>query len=130
MEPTMPNDEDARPVAARRPDAEHQPPQLSVLANHMHGHRSDPGEEGGVPGRYQRPDLELRAAADRAGHPRDREPPRRERRQAASQLRGNAFFGGVPSFERELVEGMNASLARIRVEAIRAKDISRPTLLA
>src|SRR6476660_7104164 len=54
----------------------------------MHGHRSDPGAEGGVPGRYQRPDLELRAAADRAGHPCDRESPRRERRQTGSQLRG------------------------------------------
>jgi uncharacterized protein YndB with AHSA1/START domain len=29
----------------------------------------------------------------------------------------NAFFGGVPSFERELVEGMNASLARIKAAA-------------
>jgi hypothetical protein len=29
----------------------------------------------------------------------------------------NAFFGGVPNFERELVEGMNASLARIKAAA-------------
>jgi hypothetical protein len=29
----------------------------------------------------------------------------------------NAFFGGVPSFERELVEGMNASLAHIKAAA-------------
>jgi hypothetical protein len=29
----------------------------------------------------------------------------------------NAFFGGVPSFERELVEGMNTSLARIKAAA-------------
>ncbi len=29
----------------------------------------------------------------------------------------NAFFGGVPSFEKELVEGMNASLARIKAAA-------------
>jgi hypothetical protein len=29
----------------------------------------------------------------------------------------NAFFGGVRSFERELVEGMNASLARIKAAA-------------
>ena len=35
MEPTMPNDEEARPVTAGHPDGEHQPPQLSVLANHM-----------------------------------------------------------------------------------------------
>jgi hypothetical protein len=26
-------------------------------------------------------------------------------------------FGGVPSFERELVEGMNASLVRIKAAA-------------
>jgi hypothetical protein len=29
----------------------------------------------------------------------------------------NALFGGVPSFERELVDGMNASLSRIRAAA-------------
>jgi uncharacterized protein YndB with AHSA1/START domain len=29
----------------------------------------------------------------------------------------NAFFGGVPNFERELVEGMNASLTRIKAAA-------------
>ena len=29
----------------------------------------------------------------------------------------NAFFRGVPSFERELVEGMNTSLARIKAAA-------------
>ena len=29
----------------------------------------------------------------------------------------NKLFGGVPSFERELVEGMNASLARIKAAA-------------
>ena len=29
----------------------------------------------------------------------------------------NAFLGGVPNFERELVEGMNASLARIKAAA-------------
>jgi uncharacterized protein YndB with AHSA1/START domain len=29
----------------------------------------------------------------------------------------NAMFGGVPSFEQELVEGMNASLARIKAAA-------------
>jgi hypothetical protein len=29
----------------------------------------------------------------------------------------NAFFGGVRNFERELVEGMNASLARIKAAA-------------
>jgi hypothetical protein len=29
----------------------------------------------------------------------------------------NALFGGVPSFERELVDGMNDSLERIKVAA-------------
>lgn len=29
----------------------------------------------------------------------------------------NAFMGGVPAFEQELVEGMNASLARIKAAA-------------
>ncbi|TFV56231.1 SRPBCC family protein [Mycobacterium sp. PS03-16] len=31
----------------------------------------------------------------------------------------NALFGGVPSFEKELVEGMNESLARIKAAAER-----------
>jgi hypothetical protein len=29
----------------------------------------------------------------------------------------NALFGGVDSFERELVDGMNASLAKIKAAA-------------
>ena len=29
----------------------------------------------------------------------------------------NAFFGGVPGFEHELVDGMNRSLARIKAAA-------------
>jgi hypothetical protein len=32
-------------------------------------------------------------------------------------FRVNALMGGVPSFERELIEGMNASLARIKAVA-------------
>ena len=34
-----------------------------------------------------------------------------------SNLGVNALFGGVPSFERELIEGMNSSLARIKAAA-------------
>ena len=37
--------------------------------------------------------------------------------KAVSNLTVNALFGGVPSFERELVEGMNTSLARIKAAA-------------
>jgi len=36
---------------------------------------------------------------------------------AFSTLSVNAMFGGVPSFERELVDGMNASLSRIKAAA-------------
>lgn len=36
---------------------------------------------------------------------------------AVSNALVGAFFGGVPSFEDELVEGMNASLARIKAAA-------------
>lgn len=36
---------------------------------------------------------------------------------ALSNMTVNALFGGVPSFERELVEGMNESLARIKAAA-------------
>ena len=39
--------------------------------------------------------------------------------KAISNFTINALLGGVPSFERELVEGMNASLARIKVAAER-----------
>lgn len=37
----------------------------------------------------------------------------------ASTVTVNALFGGVPSFERELVEGMNESLAKIKAAAER-----------
>lgn len=36
---------------------------------------------------------------------------------AVSNALVNAFMGGVPSFEDELVDGMNASLARIKAAA-------------
>lgn len=36
---------------------------------------------------------------------------------AMSNLVVNALFGGVPSFENELIDGMNASLARIKAAA-------------
>jgi hypothetical protein len=35
----------------------------------------------------------------------------------ASNFLVNMLFGGVPSFEDELVDGMNASLARIKAAA-------------
>jgi len=38
---------------------------------------------------------------------------------AISNMTVNALFGGVPSFEEELVEGMNTSLARIKAAAER-----------
>ncbi len=37
--------------------------------------------------------------------------------KAAPNFTVNALFGGVPNFERELVEGMNTSLARIKAAA-------------
>jgi uncharacterized protein YndB with AHSA1/START domain len=37
--------------------------------------------------------------------------------KATSNLVVSALFGGVPSFERELVDGMNDSLARIKAAA-------------
>jgi hypothetical protein len=37
--------------------------------------------------------------------------------KATSNLVISTLFGGDPSFERELVEGMNASLARIKATA-------------
>jgi uncharacterized protein YndB with AHSA1/START domain len=37
--------------------------------------------------------------------------------KAVSNMTVNALFGGVPSFERELVEGMNQTLERIKAAA-------------
>jgi uncharacterized protein YndB with AHSA1/START domain len=37
--------------------------------------------------------------------------------KALSNMSVNAMFGGVPNFERELVDGMNASLSRIKAAA-------------
>ena len=39
----------------------------SVLADHEHGHRSDPGEKARIPGEHQQHHLELRVGADRNG---------------------------------------------------------------
>jgi len=36
---------------------------------------------------------------------------------AFANMSVNAMFGGVPNFERELVDGMNASLSRIKAAA-------------
>ena len=36
---------------------------------------------------------------------------------AFSNMSVNALMGGVPSFERELVDGMNESLSRIKAAA-------------
>jgi hypothetical protein len=36
---------------------------------------------------------------------------------AVSNMSINALMGGVPSFERELVDGMNATLSRIKAAA-------------
>ena len=36
---------------------------------------------------------------------------------AFSNMAINALMGGVPSFERELVDGMNATLSRIKAAA-------------
>jgi hypothetical protein len=38
---------------------------------------------------------------------------------AFSNMSINAWMGGVPSFERELVDGMNATLSRIKAAAER-----------
>ncbi len=40
--------------------------------------------------------------------------------KAVSTMTTNALLGGVPSFERELLDGMNASLARIKAAAERS----------
>ncbi len=37
--------------------------------------------------------------------------------KAVSNMTVNAVLGGVPSFESELVDGMNTSLARIKAAA-------------
>jgi hypothetical protein len=37
--------------------------------------------------------------------------------KVAFRVNANAFFGGVPGFEHELVDGMNRSLARIKAVA-------------
>jgi hypothetical protein len=37
--------------------------------------------------------------------------------KAITNMTVNALMGGVPSFERELVDGMNATLSRIKAAA-------------
>ncbi|HUO37589.1 MAG TPA: SRPBCC family protein [Mycobacterium sp.] len=45
--------------------------------------------------------------------------------KAGSNLVVSTLFGGVSSFERELVDGMNTSLARIKAAAEAVQDSSR-----
>ena len=75
----------------------------------------------GIPGHHQRHNLELRTAADPQGHPSDREPACRERGQVAVEYDGEraflSFATGAANFDRELVDGMNASLANIKAAA-------------
>jgi uncharacterized protein YndB with AHSA1/START domain len=40
-----------------------------------------------------------------------------DKKTAFSNMSINAMLGGVPSFERELVDGMNATLSRIKAAA-------------
>ena len=113
----MSNDEDVRLVAAGRPDGEHQPPQLSVLANHVHGTEVIPEQKvafrvdiNGLIWSYELQATEQGTRVIESRHAENGAKP-------VANFAVNAFFGGVPNFERELVEGMNASLARIKAAA-------------
>ena len=75
-----------------------------------------PGPEAGVPGQHQQHDLELRTPADRRRHPGDREPARRERRQAGVRHGGER----VPGRDGELRAG-----TRRRHERLAGQDQSR-----
>ena len=88
-----------------------------VLADDMHRPRGDPGAETGVPGQHQQHDLELRtqpiAEGTRVIESRHAE----NGVKPLSSMAVNTLFGGTANFERELVDGMNTSLAKIKAAA-------------
>jgi hypothetical protein len=83
----------------------------------MHDHRSDPGEKAafrvnmdGTISSYDLEPTEMGTRVVEGRHPENGVKP-------AANFTVNALFGGVPNFDQELVEGMNASPARIKAAA-------------
>jgi hypothetical protein len=83
----VPPDEGVGAGAPKHQDDQPQPAQSPVVADGMHGTRL----------------VETRHAENGV--------------TAFSNMSINALMGGVPSFERELVDGMNATLSRIKAAA-------------
>ena len=105
------------PVRPGHPHRQPQPPQLHVLADDIDGHRDDSRAEAGVPGQHQQHvwSYELQPIPDgtrviESRHAENGVKP-------VSSMAVNALFGGTASFERELIDGMNASLAKIKAAA-------------
>ena len=117
MEPAVPNDEAAGPGAPGHPDHQHQPPQLRLLADDEHRNRGHSGDEAAFRVNANNTiwsyELQPTDGGTRVVETRHAE----NGVKPISNMSINALFGGVPSFERELVDGMNETLSRIKAAA-------------
>jgi hypothetical protein len=91
----VPLDETARPAAPGNQDHQCQPPQVHVVGT-IWSYELEPTDAG------------TRVVESR--HAENGVKP-------ISNVAVNAMFGGVPSFEQELIEGMNESLSRLKAAA-------------
>ena len=120
VEPAVPADEGSGTVAGGHQDHQPQSPRDAVLADHVGPHRGDTGEEVGVRGQRERHRVELRVGPTATGTRVTG-----ARRAANGVVKPISAFltrtvlGGMDVFEHELVDGMNASLSRIKAAAER-----------
>ena len=113
----MPGDETARPAATGYPHAQPQPQRNAFLADHLSHHRGSSGTQAGLPHPLNTSvwtyALEPTATGTRLVETRHAE----NGVTAVSTAVTKAALGGVDTFEKELLEGMNQSLARIKAAA-------------
>ena len=102
----MPADEGARPAEAGHQDHQRQPPQVHVPEQKLAFQVS----QNNTIWSYE---LQPTATGTRVIESRHAE----NGVKPFSNLMIGTLFGGVPGFERELVDGMNDSLARIKAAA-------------
>jgi len=118
MEPAVPSDEAARPAAPGHPDRQPHRRNLHLLAYDEHGHRGHPEKK-----------LAFRVNINHTIWSYELEPTDKgtrvtETRHAENGVTAISTHGDqtrlwevCPVFERELVDGMNATLSRIKASA-------------
>ena len=116
VEPPVPDDEAARAGPSGHPDHQSEPAQPAVLDDHEHHHRGRAGKK-----------FAFRVNTNNTIWSYELEPTETGTRLVESRHAENGVkpvsnltvkrSAACPNFERELVEGMNASLARLKSAA-------------